>query len=86
MRPVERPTLSLCTGIKIDKSVPLPGARSARSPVYRAIESLDVGDSFLIPADFKSAQTVAAVGNRTHRDKRFVSRRTPDGFRVWRTS
>lgn len=67
--------------IKIDKGVPLHDARR-RWP----FASMNVGDSFLVPADVTPAYAanLAGAANRQYPGMRFSGRQTPEGYRVWR--
>lgn len=70
----------MSTKVRIDKNIPIP--RSRGKYPFREME---VGDSFLCPKG--SEKTIySAAGQATTRIKgrRFIVRKTEDGFRVWR--
>lgn len=67
--------------VKIDKNVPLPAHHLQIYP-WREME---VGDSFLVPTDTKSA-SLRVIASRNGRElgRTFSVRKTPEGFRCWR--
>lgn len=67
--------------IKIDKNVPM--LKAARGYPFKTME---IGDSFLVPSDISEVyqKTIAGMGNRQHKPMRFRSKKTPEGYRVWR--
>lgn len=67
----------------IEKNVPVPTARSARAKY--PFKEMDVGDSVLIPDESKAKAAVNAAFMVGTRDgKKFTSRSTPEGVRIWR--
>lgn len=64
--------------ITIEKNVPLPTA-SYKYP----FDSMELGDSFHVKTNKISASVY--VYNKANKDKKFVSRKDGDGYRVWRT-
>jgi hypothetical protein len=70
--------------ITIDESVPFSeGLVTSKYP----FKDLKVGQSFLLPLG-GSVGTVRGIASQQHResDKRFTIRKTPDGYRCWRTA
>ena len=70
--------------VQIDTGVPLPPERAYSVRFRYPFERMAVGDSFLCPDNHIKSVRAAAhqFGKRT--TKRFVTRMTPDGLRVWR--
>jgi hypothetical protein len=67
--------------IKIEKGLPLVPYNNTRWP----FDSMEIGDSFLIPSQTKSSTVSAAA--RFHskiKGTKFSVRKTPDGHRCWR--
>jgi hypothetical protein len=64
----------------IEKAVPLPRV-AGRQPIYPFGE-MEIGDSF-VAAGQPRVRAAAYIFGRNH-NKRFASRVTPDGIRVWR--
>lgn len=79
--------------MEIDKNIPVPtsGIQKGRPRKY-PIESLEIGDSFLIPYEKdvnKNAMHSRASGSianfrKKHPEKKFTTRQMEDGIRVWR--
>ena len=65
----------------IESSVP-PPACNARTPVTKAMESLEVGQSFHIADEYAQLQARANLSRR--RPKRYSIRRDGSGWRCWR--
>jgi hypothetical protein len=71
--------------IKIDKGIPFQQViRGKRDSKYPWIE-MEIGDSFLFPANLKksTASNNASFASRSH-GKKFIVRKTPEGYRCWR--
>lgn len=97
MQPVYRPTGTIVRMTKddivVEKDVPIPIAhgRPRKGPhlaVQRAMETMDIGDSFVSPIDSKATLAVAK-GVRIQTGRKFSTRSdfgtTPPTVRVWRT-
>jgi len=73
--------------IKIDKGVPMPdrseASNAGRSMVYPWKE-MEIGDSFLLKSDVKTASRQCWAAAKRYAPRRFASRKTPEGYRVWR--
>lgn len=69
---------------KIDENVELPPKKSELRRRY-PFKEMKVGDSFFISCDdtHRQQRRVHAAA-RGHKDKRFVTRQSSDGVRVWR--
>jgi hypothetical protein len=62
----------------VEKNIPIP----KRWP----FDEMKVGDSFLIPADVKRVTfSVAAKRWANKHGAKFTTRKTPEGYRCWRT-
>ena len=72
--------------MKIEKGIPIPAKNSrGYSGLSETLRLMDVGDSVLVPNSFKYPVRVASrVGQTTNR--KFTTRSTPEGRRVWRTA
>jgi hypothetical protein len=72
--------------ISVDKRVKMPKPdKSKRGPRY-PWRTMEIGDSFLFPADkeYRAACSTAVIaGGRLK--KKFSVRTTEEGFRCWRT-
>lgn len=71
--------------IKIDKGIPFqPVKRGKRDSKYPWME-MEIGDSFLFPANLKKSTACnnASFASKRH-GKKFVVRKTPEGYRCWR--
>lgn len=74
--------------MKIERNIPMPAPvekpRAERIPV----ESMDIGDSVLIPSKSRvsACSTVKATAMRAGLRFNFKSAREGDGVRVWRVS
>lgn len=72
--------------IQIDKGIPIVD-RKTKTGFAAAVRFLEIGDSFLLPAK-SSIQTcrgqLSTIGRLTGR--KFTTRMTPDGLRIWRIS
>lgn len=75
---------------KIEDGVPLPtGGRGKYGEFYTALEKLQPGQSFEVPASYMTGKCDAStIVSTWARDKglkkQFVTRRTQNGFRIWR--
>lgn len=65
--------------IKIDKGIPVPP--DDRCNVKYPWDKMEVGDSLIV----KHASS-AFYANKNYAPKRFITRKTPDGRRVWRVA
>lgn len=70
--------------VKIEKGIPIPGKCVGGHPEYPWLE-MKVGDSFLHRSDKPSSVSGQAsmAGNRYRR--KFCTRKTTKGYRIWRT-
>ena len=69
---------------KIDKNVPMPkGVRGPGKTKYPWRE-MEIGDSFLLPAECKYPDQFAGSPNKHMAPLRFAVRKTPEGYRLWR--
>jgi hypothetical protein len=67
--------------IKIDDNVPMPaGYYSIKYPWME----MEVGQSFLVPAETKLPAIRRLATMRRPDGRRFSVRKTPDGYRCWR--
>lgn len=85
--------------MQIEKNIPLPSSlrdtknsklrKSAAGRDRIPFQEMEVGDSVLVPLDFDgSANPHALVRVQAYRassgGKKYISKKQPDGFRVWR--
>ena len=71
--------------IKIDKGVPMPRGSSGRGrPARYPWLQMEVGDCFLVPPDSKHPGALIGKANEQYAPRRFASRKTPEGHRIWR--
>lgn len=77
--------MSIEEKVKIDKGIPMPGPCSGGLQGYPWAE-MEVGDSFLHRATKPSNATAQAsmAGNKYQRT--FATRKTAEGYRIWRTA
>lgn len=75
------------TEITIDKNVPMPNrwSNSGRKPIYPWL-TMEVGDSFLMPDHVKRPMEHVSKASRRYAPRRFASRTTPEGTRIWRVA
>lgn len=76
------------TEIKIDKNMPMPtrnNGHEGRKPIYPWL-TMEVGDSFLMPGHVKTSINYASKASATYAPRRFASRKTPEGTRIWRVA
>lgn len=72
--------------VKIEKGIPLPSRGGANGNAKYPWRTMEVGDSFLVPAKTPrkfSAHMAQAQRNTGHK---FASRTVEGGCRVWRTA
>lgn len=73
---------------EIEKGVPIPGRtfRCASAATYR-FRDMEVGDSFLVP-DIKKARSARVRARMISKEtgRAFLSRKTIEGVRFWRTA
>ena len=72
--------------ISIDKAVPMPEPRGGRSPVWVALATMEVGDSFLLPEKKYRNGSLTGLANRRFRPKRFSQRAEGETWRIWRVA
>ncbi len=68
--------------VKIDKGIPMPPCNRAGKYPWKEME---VGDSFLMDGDPVYAANTANKAGRKH-GRKFSSRKTREGMRVWRVA
>lgn len=70
--------------MKIEKGIPIPANKSrGYSGLSKTLRLMDVGDSVLVPKSIKYPVRVAShIAQSTNR--KFATRSTPEGRRVWR--
>lgn len=75
---------------KIDKNIPVKssgkGAGGGKPPTY-PWRQMEIGDSFLFPVHVYPtlAHTLCAQASSTNHPKKFITRKTEEGYRCWRT-
>ena len=72
--------------IKIEKGIPIPFGTRNQNPLTLAISQMDVGDSVVAPTTYIWPNQIAAQANKRLAPKRFKSKKTDAGYRVWRTA
>ena len=70
--------------VKIDKGVPLVGARRATIDWPLLFDKLEIGDSFLLPEAARSAIGTAMKRYKDSTGKALAARKVDGGIRVWR--
>jgi hypothetical protein len=72
--------------VTVEKGVPIPEEKQGKRKW--PFGSMQVGESFLVPADVRGPYAVclAGIANRQWKPMHFVGRATPDGYRIWRTA
>lgn len=70
--------------MEIEKNIPIP--RSHAEGGKYPFPQMEIGDSFVVPADRGRAATVACARQKRKHGKQFATRKTEDGkfVRVWR--
>lgn len=71
---------------EIEDGIPVaPRASGPRTGKY-PFRTMEVNQSFLVPADVKAATIRSAIGafNKKNKDRKFAVRTTESGTRVWR--
>lgn len=73
-------------GIPIERGIPLaPKPRSGpRSDIKIALEKLEPGESFAVPAERKEQLSIATANHRRQHGGRYAVRRVGEFARVWR--
>jgi hypothetical protein len=66
---------------KMEKNVPIPG-RSHYT--HWGFDNFEVGDSCLMAGDFATIRSALSYFAKRHRPLKFITRKTPEGLRVWR--
>lgn len=77
----------MSAGPTIDKGVPVPAGRFSRpySPLRVAMQSLGVGDSFLVPSGTPLSTAYSSAHRASKESGRvYTVRKTPEGPRCWR--
>jgi len=70
---------------EIEKNVPLP-ERKANTSKY-PFNSMEIGDSFAVPADIKGTVMNAATTSGRYHGKKFSARQIDENTaRIWRTA
>lgn len=70
--------------MKIEKNIPVPSPHAAREKY--PFHQMEIGDSFVVPVDRRTAASAACTWYKKKHGMRFVTRTTEDGkfVRVWR--
>jgi hypothetical protein len=73
--------------IAVETGIELPAVqRVGRLPTYPWLQ-MEIGASFLFPKKLKAAAAhSSAFGASKRYDRKFLVRKTEDGFRCWRTA
>lgn len=66
--------------LEIDKGVPLPKKTRGAVKFHYPFDSMEVGDSFLVPLGVEHFRS----SMRYRHPKKFTMRQTPLGIRIWR--
>lgn len=73
---------------KIDNNVPIPGHKAGTKEGYKyPFNDMRVGDSFLVQPDPVSGRNKIAAACSQHSKRhggKFITRKTPEGIRIWR--
>lgn len=72
--------------IKIDKTIPIPSDVGAGRKAIYPFELMEVGDSFLVPAELRETAKSSAYSWASRKGVKFAVRTSRDGVRVWRTA
>lgn len=70
----------------IDHSVPIPPASQGALTRRWPFPELAVGDSFLMPGKSQAAAASLCHWNGQRLGRKFTTRKTPQGVRIWRTA
>lgn len=72
--------------MQIDKSFPIPASRKLRGARIYPFDQMEIGDSVLIDRAKAGSAKASAIwyGNRT--GKKFITRDSDQGRRIWRVS
>lgn len=68
--------------IEIQSDIPLPS--KSHTPLWAALRAMQVGQSCLIPDDYSYSNQLSGCANIKLKPKRFTSRKTAGGRRIWR--
>ena len=74
--------------IDIQKNIPIPISRNGRPFKYPLCE-MEVGDSFFVPFEDRSANSVQASVNSCalrYKPNKFITRRVVGGIQCWRVA
>tara|TARA_Y100000817_G_scaffold65790_1_gene49707 strand:+ start:1422 stop:1661 length:240 start_codon:yes stop_codon:yes gene_type:complete len=78
--------------MQIEKTVPMPEVPQRRRYSRYPWEDMEVGDSFHVPTTSKQTAQSSLIGaanswaGRHAPDRKFITRRDPDGVRIWRVA
>ena len=72
------------SGIKIEKSVPMPSGPGKRGRMIYPWDEMDVGDSFFVDGVSSAAMSACASAFGRRNGKKFTCRKEGTGTRVWR--
>lgn len=70
---------------KIEPGIPIPRKTGARSSLALHLERMDVDDSILVPHTRARRAIAVARGVRARLGRTFITRKLPEGVRIWRT-
>jgi hypothetical protein len=71
--------------IDIDKDIPIPSKATGNKLRKYPWDELEIGDSFLFPAEYGIKACSTRMHAAAHRSrKKYTSRTTPEGVRCWR--
>lgn len=73
---------------EVERGVPIPygAGGSGRPPIY-PFRQMSVGDSFFVPCERESRETIRrrlSAAKRNYRPKSFITANEDNGVRVWR--
>jgi hypothetical protein len=76
----------MTAALRIDQGIELPPARrgGARDAITLALDTMQVGESFAMPAAIKHPGARVSLANVRLKPKRFARRKRGGEFRVWR--
>ena len=70
--------------MQIDKNAPLPTSHGRGRPAAHPINSLAAGESFLCPPEMPATNVRMLIQYHQRKGKKYTTRTTPEGLRVWR--
>lgn len=86
-RRVARKGPAIAGPVKIEKGIPIPETRGRGCRSIYPWDELSVGDSFLLnKGSRQNSHSVTSYQSGKRSPKKFIYRKTADGYRVWRTA